>query len=182
MSKPKLILIKETKSALKALLKTASPLIAPRIRMLQVEQEFKSTGISRRDLADRIGVDPNSITNWRALYFAGGIDAITSHKKTGFKPSVFEIEEHLAIEQKLKDPKNGLRGYVELLNWIEAEFKKEIKYNTLLKYCIKNFGSSVKVARKSHIKKDEEAVIRFKKTSVQHAKTSAMKKQQHSKK
>ena len=59
----------------------------------------------------------------------------------------------------------GLAGYVELQEWIEKEFKKELKYNTILKYAIKNFGSKVKVARKSHVKKDGESVITFKKTS-----------------
>ena len=34
----------------------------------------------------------------------------------------------------------------------------------MLKYCMRNFGSSVKVARKSHVKKDEQAVNAFKKT------------------
>lgn len=71
---------------------------------------------------------------------------------------------------------------MELLDWIKNEFKKEIKYNTLLKYSIKNFGSKVKVARKSHIKKDEEAVKAFKKTSVKSAKTPLIKKQINTKK
>lgn len=30
----------------------------------------------------------------------------------------------------------------ELLDWIGHEFSKGIKYNTLLKYCVRNFGSS----------------------------------------
>ena len=81
------------------------------------------------------------------------------------KPSVFTKEEHIKLEQKLRDPKNGLAGYVELQEWIEKEFKKELKYNTILKYAIKNFGSKVKVARKSLVKKDGESVITFKKTS-----------------
>lgn len=81
------------------------------------------------------------------------------------KPSVFTIEEHRQIEQKLKDPKNGLAGYIELQQWIEQEFKKEVKYNTVLKYAMRHFGSKVKVARKSHVKKDEQAVAAFKKTS-----------------
>ena len=80
-------------------------------------------------------------------------------------PSTFTPEEHLRIEQKLRDPKNGLAGYVELQQWIEKEFKKEVKYNTVLKYAMRHFGSSVKVARKSHVKKDEEAATSFKKTS-----------------
>ena len=88
------------------------------------------------------------------------------HNKTGFKPSIFTQAEHQAIEKKLKNSANGLRGYTELLTWAEHEFKKQIKYNTLLKYSIKNFGSKIKVARKSHIKKDEKSVEAFKKTSV----------------
>jgi transposase len=72
---------------------------------------------------------------------------------------------NLLIEKKLKDPKNGLAGYTELQQWIEKEFNKEVKYNTILKYAMRNFGSSVKVARKSHVKKDELAVESFKKAS-----------------
>lgn len=34
-------------------------------------------------------------------------------------------------------------------------------YNTLLYYCIRNFKSSVKLALKSHVKKDEDQVISF---------------------
>lgn len=182
MSLPKTITVKESLSELKALLKKASPLIAPRIKMLLEIKKSKSTGISKRALASVIGVDPNSIQTWRTLYVNGGISTILKHNKKGFKPSVFTKEEHLEIEKKLKDPRNGLRGYVELLNWIENEFKKQIKYNTLLKYSIKNFGSKVKVARKSHIKKDETAVIAFKKTSVKSAKTQLPRKKRNTKK
>lgn len=69
-----------------------------------------------------------------------------------------------------------------MLNWIENEFKKQIKYNTLLKYSIKNFGSKVKVARKSHIKKDEDAVDAFKKTSVKSAERPLKIKKKNTKK
>jgi hypothetical protein len=170
MALPKYIKVKETMTELKALLKKASPLIAPRIRALIEIKKNESIGISKIALASLVGVDPNSVQTWRTLYIKQGIEGILKHNKTGFRPSVFTKEEHLSIEKKLKDPKNGLRGYVELLNWIENEFKKQIKYNTLLKYSIKNFGSKVKVARKSHIKKDELAVSTFKKTLVKSAK------------
>ncbi len=67
---------------------------------------------------------------------------------------------------KLKDPKNGIRGYTELLEWVRKELFKDMKYITLVKYTQRHFGSKIKVARKSHVKKDEEAVAAFKKTSV----------------
>ena len=176
MASPKQIIIKESTAELKRLLKKASPLIAPRLRVLIEIKKAGDTGISKRELASATGVNHNSAQTWRTLYSKGGINAICSHNRKGFKKSVFDKEEHNAIGKKLQDPKNGLRGYTELLDWIEREFKKEVKYNTLLKYCMKNFGSRVKVARKSHINKDEEAVNALKKTSAKAAKQSANKK------
>jgi hypothetical protein len=69
------------------------------------------------------------------------------------------------LETKLNDPQNGLQGYVELKDWIEKDSGNAFNYNTLLYYCIRNFKSSVKVAHKSHVKRDEDQVIFFKKTS-----------------
>lgn len=176
MASPKQIVIKESMAELKRLLKNAGLLIAPRLRVLIEIKKAGDAGISKRQLAAATGVNHNSAQTWRTLYSKGGINAICSHNRKGFKKSVFTKEQHNAIEKKLQDPKNGLRGYTELLDWIEKEFNKEVKYNTLLKYCMKNFGSSVKVARKSHINKDEEAVNALKKTSVKSAKESANKK------
>lgn len=169
MALPKQVNIKESLAELRKVLKSSSALIAPRIRVLIVLKENEASGISKREVAGIVGVNHNSVQTWRKMYIQGGLKLVQSHNKKGFKPSVFNEQEHAAIEKKLKDPKNGLRGYVELQNWIEEEFKKQVKYNTLLKYSIKNFGSKIKVARKSHVKKDENAVEAFKKTSAKSA-------------
>jgi transposase len=182
MASPKQINIKESLVDLKRFLKTASPLIAARIRMLIELKQNEKQGISKRDAAALVGVNHNSVQTWRTMYINGGLKLLQSHNKKGFKTSVFSKEEHNAIEKKLKDPKNGLRGYVELQAWIEQEFKKQVKYNTLLKYSIKNFGSKVKVARKSHIKKDEMAVDTFKKTSVKSVRKRSKIKVRHTQK
>ncbi|MFO0321611.1 MAG: hypothetical protein ACK504_04190, partial [Bacteroidota bacterium] len=87
-----------------------------------------------------------------------GIKTLMGYTKHEGRPSIITELEHKQIESKLKDPKNGLRGYVELQAWMEKELKKPIKYNTLLKYAMREFGSKIKVARKSHIKKDAQAV------------------------
>jgi transposase len=170
MSSPKPLIIKETLVQLRKLQKDNIPMIAMRIRALIEFKKNESTGISKRAVADIIGVNHNSIQNWRTVYEKGGIEALLQHNRKEGRPSSITLEEHKIIEKKLHDPKNGLRGYVELLNWIETEFKKTIKYNTLLKYSIRHFGSKVKVARKSHVKKDATAVISFKKTSVKNVK------------
>ncbi|MEQ1552826.1 MAG: hypothetical protein ABL929_01540, partial [Ferruginibacter sp.] len=98
------------------------------------------------------------------------IDGIMLDGRIGFKASIISTEEHNKIEAKLKDPKNGIRGYVELLDWVKTELSKDMKYITLLKYAERHFGSKIKVARKSHVKKDDQAVETFKKSLVKNVK------------
>lgn len=166
MSNALYIPVKESLEELRFELKKATPMIQPRIKMLIAMKKQGDLGISKRELSSSIGVCGQSIHKWRTLYKANGLSSLRSHGRLGFKPASFTKSQHAKIEAKLKDPSNGLRGYKELQQWIIKEFKKEIKYNTLLKYSIKNFGSKVKVARKSHVKKDDVAVAAFKKTSV----------------
>jgi transposase len=165
MAHPKKLQIKETEKEIKKLMQKSSAFIGQRLRVLLILKQNEETGISKRDLAKLAGVDPNSVQNWRTLYIKSGIEGLLKHERIGFKPSVFTAEEHQKLEEKLKDPKNGLQGYVELKHWIEKESSKTFNYNTLLYYCIRNFNSSVKVARKSHIKKDQNQGNTFKKTS-----------------
>ena len=40
--------------------------------------------------------------------------------------TILSKEEYQAIKAKLHDSKNGLRGYVELLDWVESKFNKEM--------------------------------------------------------
>jgi transposase len=169
MSKAKLLIVKETIHELTLLRKKSSDTKNKRLLMLIEIKKEKNNAIAKRELARRIGVDPNSITSWKKLYEQSGIAGILADGRIGFKPSVVTAEEHKRIEHKLKDPQNGIRGYIELLDWIRAEFSKDMKYITLVKYAERHFGSKIKVARKSHIKKDAEAVETFKKTSVKNA-------------
>lgn len=170
MAHAKILVIKETEKEIKNLLKNSIPFIGQRLRVLLIFKQNEQSGISKRDVAKLAGVDPNSVQNWRNLYLRTGIEGLMQHQKTGFKPSIFTIAEHNMLKEKLNDPQNGLQGYVELKNWIEKKSGKIFNYNTLLYYCIRNFKSSVKVARKSHIKKDENQGIVFKKISDESAK------------
>ena len=162
--------IKETEKEIKNLLKDSIPFIGQRLRVLLILKQNEKTGISKREAAKLAMVDPNSVHKWRTLYINEGIEGLMKHQKKGFKPSVFNSVEHAMLETKLNNPQNGLQGYVELKDWIEKETGKTFNYNTLLYYCIRNFKSKVKVARKSHVKKDENQGISFKKTSEESAK------------
>jgi transposase len=167
----KKMIIKETEKEIKKLLKKSNPFIGQRLRVLLILKKNEALGISKREVAKLAGVDPNSVQNWRTLYINTGIEGLMKHQKTGFRPSVFNAIEHQKLETKLNDPQNGLQGYVELKDWIEKESGKIFNYNTLLYYCIRNFKSSLKVARKSHAKKDQNEVDTFKKTSDESVKT-----------
>lgn len=161
--------VKESLNELKAYLKSSIPFLQPRVRLLMVMKKQDSKPISKRDLMEQTGLCSYCVQQWRTLYRIGGIENLLKHNKTGFKPSKITKEQHLKLEAKLNDPENGIRGYKELKEWVEKELGNPVLYNTLLKYCVKNFGSKVKVARKYHAKKSEEKVEAFKKTSLKSA-------------
>ena len=170
MALPFQITVKETTQELRRLQRTSGELIAKRLLMLIEIKKHEKTGISKRELSRITGINHNSIVKWRNLYNLSGIEPLLKHGRVGgFKKSVVSKEEHKKIAAKLNDPKNGIRGYTELLQWVNEELSKDMKYITLVKYTERHFGSKIKVARKSHVKKDEEAVTAFKKTSLKNA-------------
>lgn len=166
MAKPIQILIKESIKELKALQRGLGELLSKRMQVLIELKKHEQAGISKRDLSAITGINHNSITKWRKMYMAEGISSLLTHGRIGFKKSVFNAVEHKAIENQLNNPKNGLRGYIELQDWVNKKYNKDFKYITLVKYSQRHFGAKIKVARKSHIKKDELKVDSFKKTLV----------------
>ena len=177
MAKPLIIRVTESVEELKSYIRNAAtPTHKNRIKLLMEIKKAGDKGISKRELSKKVKLNHNTVQIWRNKYYKEGISAFFGDGRTGFKPSVITKAEHKSICEKLNDPYNGLQGYIELKYWYEATYSKEIKYNTLMKYCRRHFKSSCKVARKSHMKKDVEKVERFKKTSVQSAKVYTQKR------
>lgn len=169
MANPIVFCVKESVAEIKKLIRKSNPFFVPRLNVLLECKKNETTGISKLRLAEKTGVDPNSVQKWRHLYIKGGITVLLSHKKKGNRPSVFTKEDHKKIEEKLNDAKNSVRGFVELQRWIKDNLSKEVNYKTLHRYVKFHFKAKVKVARKSHIKKDVKQEEAFKKTSVQSA-------------
>ncbi len=166
MALPKKIYVKESIKEIKKLQKDQPVTIIKRLNMLLELKKHEETGVSKRDLAKIVGIDPNSVQSWRSLYLKGGITLLIKNNKTGFKPSIIKDKEHRLIEKQLKNPTNGMRGYKELMHWIKTDLNIEVKYTTLFGYVKRHFGAKIKVARKSHVRKNKEAVETFKKTSA----------------
>jgi hypothetical protein len=78
---------------------------------------------------------------------------------------VIKPDQREALREKLHDPRNGLRGYTELVAWFNAQFAAQVKYHAMNKFVKRNYGALCKTARKSHVKKDAGAVVAFEKTS-----------------
>ena len=173
MASPTLFTIKESEKEIIKLIKSGTPMLSKRLRALLVFKRHEKTGISKREVADEIGVNHNSIQTWRSAYISGGVEQLKKHSNTGYKPCLVSVGQEAALKQKLNDPSNGVVGFVELLDWFNGTFKTDIKYKTFHGLVVRKFKAKIKVARKVHIKKDPEAVEAFKKTSMGSAKKSS---------
>jgi len=170
MAHPLIIHVKESIPQLRNMQSKYGELIGKRIRVLIEIKKNENIGISKRELSSLTGVNHNSIVKWRNMYLQGGISSILTHGRKGTKPRILNSVQHNQLKEKLMDSTNEIRGYVELLNWVKEELHVSIKYTTLVEYSKRNFGTKIKVARKSHVKKDEKEVEAFKKTSIKNAK------------
>lgn len=176
MSSPKAFKIKETEAEIKKLIRSSSPMIARRLQALLVFKRNEDNGISKRVVADEIGVNHNSIQTWRSLYINGGIKMLMSHSNTGYKPSKITAEQEQALREILNNAHNGMVGFIELLDWFNTNFNTTLNYKTFHGFVVRKFKAKIKTARKTHVKKDSEAVEAFKKTSGESVKKSSPKK------
>lgn len=175
MSSPTTFRIKESESDIKKLMKSSTAMIGKRLHALLVFKRHEGSGISKREVADEIGVNHNSVQTWRAIYKEGGIKALMTHSNRGYKPSKISKEQEKELKLKLSDASNGLVGFNELLGWFNKTFKTEINYKTFHGFVVRKFKAKIKTARKSHVKKDPAAVESFKKTSRKYVKQSSPK-------
>jgi len=162
------ITVKESLKDLKVLLKKSAAHHSSKIRML-IEIKKSDIALSKYELADKVGVNQNSIQTWRTKYKNEGINGLLKDGRIGFKPSIITPVAHKKIELKLNAPKAAFTSYKQLHQWVEKHLIEGINYNSLRHYVKRHFGAKLKVPRKSHIRKDKEAVATFKKTSNESA-------------
>lgn len=164
MAKSKIISVKESEVELKKLLRQQPIHLKNRVQMLLVLKGSEYS-LSKNELSKILNINHNTAQRWRKTYCEKGIDGLLSDGRIGFKPSIINSEIHQAIEQRLTSPKDAFTSYIDLINWIVENYLPQgINYHTVNKYVKRHFGAKLKVARKSHSKKDENAVESFKKT------------------
>jgi transposase len=159
MAKALNIAVKESLEDLKAI-KTKQPVhLKSRIQMLILLR--KKGPMSKLQLGEALAVSANTAQDWRKAYQAGGMEELLRYERGGNKPSLISAAAHKSIASRLNNPQGALRSYVELQQWIDEKFVPGIKYTTVNEYAKRHFGAKLKVARKSHVQKDEQAGTAF---------------------
>lgn len=124
------------------------------------EQTFKT----REELSQFMGVSRRTIEKWLALYREGGLDKMLISEKRVRRSQLIPQEVHIALAQRVQDCDRGFSSYVEAQQWLASEHNLDLKYNTVREHLIRHFKTKIKSPRKSHVKKDGEAVDAFLKT------------------
>lgn len=154
------IQVSEPAVELKARLRKTDAYLRPRITMLL----YISKGVTAVSvLCTKIGISAPTLRLWKTKYRDGGLEALVLEGRGGDKRSGITPAQKQLIVAKLSNPKDALRSYKEAQTWLKEELGIAKEYHALNKYLKRNFGTKLKVGRKSHIKKDEAAVAVFKK-------------------
>lgn len=158
------LIIKESESELKALLYSQTKLLpSQRVKALLLIKQGKVH--YTYELAKKLKRERKTIYNWLKFYKTEGIDAYLKIKSRGSRRDKIPAAIKEGISKKLSDISTTITSYVELLDWVEKNYGLVLKYQTLYSHCRTYHNSRLKVARKSHHKKDEQAVEAFKKTA-----------------
>jgi len=118
----------------------------------------------QEDIANHLCVGYSTLKRWYRSYHMQGLNAFLRIIPTGVRKSVVSKEIHEAMQVKLNDSTDPLLGYWHAVIWVESTFNVTIKYQTIRKYMIKHFNTKLKVPRKSHYQKDDQAIEAFLKT------------------
>ena len=119
-------------------------------------------------LSDKLNYTRKTISGWIELYKTGGIDKLLLGNYVRVKEDQRTLTKEISedISKLLENPKSTITSYVELQKLILDTYNLEVNYSALYYHCRKHFSSRLKVSRKSHHKKSEEAELLFKNATI----------------
>jgi transposase len=159
MPKKIIVTVKETEKALKGLQRK----FPSKVNMLSMLLLLKKQSqLTKLNLATQLLVSDKSIQIWRDNYLKGGIELMLQDNRGGFKKAAITTKVNQALSNRLSNPKEGFRSFVEVQQWLATEFGIEMEYHAVNKYVKRKFGARLKVSRKSHVLKSpaDEAVFK----------------------
>lgn len=125
--------------------------------------QFQSTNgyLTRKETAEKVNISLRTQERWMAQYTTKGIDIFLATPKRDKPSKIITKEIHAALEKRLVTSGLHFLGYWDATDWVNQEYKIAVKYHWLRKYLIKHFKTKLKSPRKSHYKKDEQAIEAF---------------------
>lgn len=154
------ITVKEDVTELRKLIANSTPAVKPRIKMLlSIVQGVLSTS----ELVQKTKANRDSIRNWKNVYREQGIEGLLKEDRGGKRFGTLNEEQKAILHKKLSEVKGGFTSYIEAKEWINTTFGVKMNYPAVVMYLKRNFGTKLKVARKTHVNKDENASALFKK-------------------
>lgn len=160
MQKPIQVAVKESVSELR-LYQKRFPSKFKALQMLIIIRQQGS--LSKYKLASLLGSGHSSVVNWRRIYLKGGIEALLIENRGGFKKGKITTSAEKKLAQRLNNPKEGFRSFIEIQQWLLTEFNISMEYHAVNKYVKRKYGARLKVSRKSHVQKSPAAEAVFKK-------------------
>lgn len=159
MQKIKQFIVKESLGQLRQLQKQHPSKFKPLQLLVLVKQQGS---ISKYLLAAQLGSSPSSVGKWRTDYILNGIESLLKENRRGTKKAAITPKAHQALSNRLNNPKQGFRSFIEVQQWLAAEFGIVMEYHAVNKYVKRKFGARLKVSRKSHVLKSpaDEAVFK----------------------
>ena len=124
----------------------------PRLHLLVLLKAGQVT--SRGQAATHLAVHRNTVAAWLRRYRVGGLEALVSYQEAGapagqktLPPAVFaHLQARLATS-------SGFASYVELQQWLRAEFGLDVPYTPLHGIVRYQLQAKLKRPRPSHAKK-----------------------------
>lgn len=116
------------------------------------------------ELANYLGIHLRSLQKWVSQYKTSGLEDLLLIKPKRKGSRIITSQIHQALKERSNDPDNPFKGYWDAQQWVNERYGINITYHWLRKYMIQHFKTKVKRPRKSHIKKDPQAMEAFFKT------------------
>jgi transposase len=147
MPKPIEISIKETNQELKRLKKSIPLHKQKRIQLLLL---YKSGRTSTKNIIDALGINKNTVSEWKLAYMQGGTDLLLSDGRGINNQRQIKTSMRPIIEKRLSSPTEGFNSYIEAQQWINEHLGLEIGYQAARNYLRLYFGTKLKVGRKTY--------------------------------
>jgi hypothetical protein len=119
---------------------------------------------STKVLSSHLFTGTRVIQTWKRLYEKDSLKGLLNYQR-GKNKSNGSITEpiHAAIREQLSSPTSAFTSYRALHEWVKENHLPEVGYQTVYLHAKVRLKAKLKVARKSHIKKDVATVDGFKK-------------------